>query len=119
MISHFHDPVDGYVYLEEDEWLSDGQLSASSVIHTPKDLQKKQAKIDRTVCRNLVRFNNLPLIKKFAQTMDNLREASDSVTTSADVVRYIQDIVIFLRLSRAVAGGVSAKANNDFIRFAQ
>lgn len=51
--------------------------------------------------------------------MDNLREASESVTTGADVVRYMQDIVVFLRLSRAVAGGVSAKANNDFIRFAQ
>lgn len=35
------------------------------------------------------------------------------------MVRYIQDIVVFLRLSRAVAGGISAKANNHFTRFAQ
>jgi hypothetical protein len=51
--------------------------------------------------------------------MDKLSEASDTVSTSAEVVRYIQDIVVFLRLSRAVAGGVSAKASNHFSRFAQ
>lgn len=49
----------------------------------------------------------------------NLREASEAVTTSAEVVRYIQDIVIFLRLSRAVAGGVTAKANFQFIQLAR
>jgi hypothetical protein len=53
------------------------------------------------------------------QMMDQLREASASVSTSAEVVRYIQDIVVFLRLSRAVAGGVSANANIQFSRFAQ
>ncbi|KAJ5527442.1 hypothetical protein N7513_011601 [Penicillium frequentans] len=94
-ISHFHDPDDGFVYLEEDDWLSDAQLSASSVIHTPKPLQKPNAKVNRMV------------IEKF-------REASNSVTISAEVVRYIQDIVVFLRLSRAVAGGVSARANSQF-----
>lgn len=51
--------------------------------------------------------------------MDQFREASESVSTSAEVVRYIQDIVVFLRLSRAVAGGVSASANIQFSRFAQ
>lgn len=34
-------------------------------------------------------------------------------------MRYIQDIVVFLRLSRAVSGGVSAKAKLEFTRFAQ
>jgi MoxR-like ATPase len=51
--------------------------------------------------------------------MEKLREASESVTTSAEVVRYIQDIVVFLRLSRAVGGGVSAKANFQLARFAK
>ena len=51
--------------------------------------------------------------------MDKFRAASDSVTTSAEVVRYIQDVVVFLRLSRAVAGGVSARANNQFGQFAR
>ncbi|KAJ5587526.1 uncharacterized protein N7459_003291 [Penicillium hispanicum] len=99
-ISQFHYPEDGYVYLEEDDWLSDGQLSASSVIRTPKHPQEKTAKIDLMI-------------------IDKLREASELVTKNAEVVRYIQDIVVFLRLSRAVAGGISAKANNHFTRFAQ
>ncbi|KAJ6037143.1 hypothetical protein N7540_001422 [Penicillium herquei] len=99
-ISHFHEPSDGYVYLEENDWLTDGQLSATSVIHTPKYPQKKTAKIGQTV-------------------MELFREASSSVTTNAEVVRYIQDIVVFLRLSRAVAGGVSARANQQFGQFAR
>ncbi|KAJ5279624.1 hypothetical protein N7478_004996 [Penicillium angulare] len=99
-ISHFHEAANGYVYLEENDWLSDGQISASSVIHTPKYRQKKAAKVGQ-------------------MTMDHLREAVISVTTSAEVVRYIQDIVVFLRLSRAVAGGVSARANNQFGNFAK
>lgn len=51
--------------------------------------------------------------------MDKLREASEAVTTSAEVVRYMQDIVVFLRLSRAVGGGISAKANFQLARFAK
>ncbi|KAJ5107263.1 hypothetical protein N7456_003938 [Penicillium angulare] len=99
-ISHFHEAANGYVYLEENDWLSDGQISASSVIHTPKHSQKKTAKVSPV-------------------TMDQLRGAVSSVTTSAEVVRYIQDIVVFLRLSRAVAGGVSARANSQFGNFAK
>ncbi|KAJ5152176.1 hypothetical protein N7492_010471 [Penicillium capsulatum] len=99
-ISHFHGLKDGYVYLEESEWLSDGQQSASSVINSPKKPQKKSTSVDQVA-------------------LDKLREASDRVATSAEVVRYIQDIVVFLRLSRAVAGGVSAKANNQFNRLAK
>ncbi|KAJ5160210.1 uncharacterized protein N7482_007214 [Penicillium canariense] len=99
-ISHFHSPEDGYTYLEADDWLSDGQMSASSVIHTPKLPQKTSARVSTTM-------------------MDKLREASESVTTSAEVVRYIQDIVVFLRLSRAVGGGISARANFQFARLAE
>ena len=48
-VSHFYSWVDGFVYLEEDEWLSDSQMSASSVIHKPKNQQKKSAKVDEMV----------------------------------------------------------------------
>ncbi|KAJ6139273.1 hypothetical protein N7471_005759 [Penicillium samsonianum] len=99
-VSHFHSPEAGYTYLEENDWLSDGQISASSVIHKSKGKQTRSATVS-------------PLV------MDQLRETSASVSTSAEVVRYIQDIVVFLRLSRAVAGGVSANANIQFSRFAQ
>ncbi|KAJ5347563.1 hypothetical protein MYU51_003759 [Penicillium brevicompactum] len=99
-ISHFHSPEAGYNYLEEDDWLSDGQLSASSVIHKSKSRAKKNATLSQ-------------------KDIDQLRESSLKVSTSAEIARYIQDIVVFLRLSRAVSGGVSAKANIEFSRLAQ
>lgn len=100
LVSHFHVPADGFKYLEKDDWLPDGQFSASSIMHSSKSANKKGTVVDAT-------------------QIDRLRDASDMVTTSAEVVRYIQDIVVFLRLSRAVAGGISAKANNQFAQFAQ
>ncbi|KAJ5558805.1 hypothetical protein N7535_009314 [Penicillium sp. DV-2018c] len=99
-ISHFHNPESGYTYLEENDWLSDGQLSASSVIRRSKQKQTNQAMVSQ-------------------KAIISLREKSASVSTSAEVVRYIQDIVVFLRLSRAVARGVSAKANIHFSRLTQ
>jgi hypothetical protein len=77
----------------------------------------------KETCQNRCYSNNSFPVSFYAtndlKQIEYLREASESVTTSAEVVRYIQDIVVFLRLSRAVAGGVSAKANNQFARFAQ
>ncbi|GAT19279.1 hypothetical protein RIB2604_00402140 [Aspergillus luchuensis] len=54
-ISHFHDTEDGYVYLEEsNDWLSDGQLSASSVIHKPEAQTKKgHPHVDSTLLEQL------------------------------------------------------------------
>ncbi|KAG2417710.1 hypothetical protein HFD88_008929 [Aspergillus terreus] len=92
ILSHFHDTHDDYVYLgDSNDWLSD-QGSASSVVRNPK---KGRPFIDRTL-------------------LDKLRQASESVTAGADVLRYQQDIVVFLRLSRAVAGGISTRSNVQF-----
>ncbi|KAJ5458136.1 hypothetical protein N7475_009524 [Penicillium sp. IBT 31633x] len=101
-ISHFHSPEAGYIYLEENDWdwLSDGELSASSVIHKSKHKKAKAVPVS-------------PI------AIEHLREISAFVSTSAEVIRYLQDIVVFLRLSRAVAGGVSAKANIQFSQLAQ
>ncbi|CAG7928850.1 unnamed protein product [Penicillium olsonii] len=99
-ISHFHSPGDGYAHLEEDDYLSDGQISTSSVIHKSENHTKRSATLRQ-------------------KDMAQLRDSSASVTTSAEIARYIQDIVVFLRLSRAVSGGVSAKANIEFSRFAE
>ncbi|KKK13361.1 hypothetical protein AOCH_004700 [Aspergillus ochraceoroseus] len=48
IISYFHDSDDGYVYLEDDDWHSEGQASLSSVVHKP-DIQKQNGhpSIDR------------------------------------------------------------------------
>lgn len=46
--------------------------------------------------------------------MDNLRVMAEGVTVSVEIKRYILDIIIFLRMHRAVAGGASARATKDF-----
>lgn len=51
--------------------------------------------------------------------LEKFRQESNAVTISADVTRYQQDIIVFLRLSRAVAGGISTKANHHFSRFSK
>lgn len=51
-ISHYHDPSNGYTYLEDgDDWLSDGQMSTSSVIRKPpaKQALKHEIKIPISV----------------------------------------------------------------------
>ncbi|KNG81719.1 hypothetical protein ANOM_008971 [Aspergillus nomiae NRRL 13137] len=97
IISYFHGSRDDFIYLEENnDWLSDGQMSASSVVRKSEvPLHKGHLSIDR-------------------KALDKLQKASDCVTMGADVVRYHQDITVFLRLSRAVAGGISARSNVYF-----
>ncbi|KAK1145298.1 hypothetical protein N8T08_004459 [Aspergillus melleus] len=97
IISHFHDDSDGYIYLEENnDWLSDSQMSASSVVRKSEAPQnKRNPNIDR-------------------KTLDKLERASNAVTSGADIVRYQQDIIVFFRLSRAVAGGISVRSNIHF-----
>lgn len=49
-----------------------------------------------------------------AAVLDNLREMAEDVTVSIEIKRHIIDIVIFMRMHRAVAGGASARATKDF-----
>ena len=53
------------------------------------------------------------------QHLEEFRQESNAVTVSADVVRYQHDIIVFLRLSRAVAGGITTKASNSFSKFSK
>lgn len=57
-ISHFHDPKDGYTYVEDgNDWLSDGQ-SISSVVHKPASKQHaKVPQLVRLLHLAYVRFN--------------------------------------------------------------
>ncbi|KAL5046113.1 hypothetical protein BDW71DRAFT_71084 [Aspergillus fruticulosus] len=99
-ISHFHDSSDGYVYLEDDDWMSEGQASMSSVIRRPNTKDSYHTSIDH-------------------ELLEALRDASKTVTATAELVRYQQDIVVFLRLSRAVAGGISARSSIQFTKLAK
>ncbi|RDW63170.1 uncharacterized protein DSM5745_10281 [Aspergillus mulundensis] len=99
-ISHFHDSEDGYVYLEEDDWMSEGQESLSSVVRRPRTQDTAHSSIDH-------------------ELLDALHSLSKTVKATAELVRYQQDIVVFLRLSRAVAGGISARSSIQFSKLAK
>lgn len=49
-----------------------------------------------------------------AAVLENLREMAEDVTISIEIKRHILDTVIFMRMHRAVAGGVSPRATKDF-----
>lgn len=54
-ISHFHGPGDEYAHLEDGNgWLSDGQMSASSVVHKPETQgQKSSGRVDQEVSSSI------------------------------------------------------------------
>ncbi|OJJ51088.1 hypothetical protein ASPZODRAFT_55748 [Penicilliopsis zonata CBS 506.65] len=105
LISHFHDPQDGYMHLEEDQdWLSD-----ASIVKKSDRKQAAEFRISREV----------RTWRADTAVLETFRQESDRVTVTAQVTRYIQDIVVFLRLSRAVAGGVSSRANMHLLQFSK
>jgi len=94
-ISHFHDPEDGFPNLED---LYDDGNSVSSVV-------KKSLKLDPE-------WLQYPRIS--ATDIEYLSQLSDHSTVSVEVRQYQQNIVAFLRVHRAVAGGISAVASKHF-----
>jgi hypothetical protein len=51
---------------------------------------------------------------KVCQDIEQLAQLSDHTTVSVEVKQYQMNIAAFLRLHRAVAGGVSAGATRHF-----
>ncbi|KAL1966886.1 hypothetical protein VTN77DRAFT_3851 [Rasamsonia byssochlamydoides] len=104
-LSHVHEPQHGYPNLEDDDsWISDDRASISSVV--------RKSRVD--VHRRSLRQHKID-----EEMISKLRLARDNVFVSAEVARYLQNIVVFLRLNRAVAGGISAKATNHFLLLAK
>ncbi|KAI5811092.1 hypothetical protein DFH27DRAFT_531396 [Peziza echinospora] len=93
-ISHYHDPSD----LAEDD-ITD-QDSATSVI-----IRKPDSNLFNSVPQNLL-FSS--------QELDTLTNLAETAHLSTEIKRYIMDIIVFLRMHRGVAGGISAKATKDF-----
>ncbi|KAL3474126.1 hypothetical protein BJX99DRAFT_260684 [Aspergillus californicus] len=100
IISHLHDADDGYVYLEDDDWQSEGHASQSSVVHRTSAPESHHPSIER-------------------ELLNRIQHTGKRVRVTAELVRYQQDIVVFLRLSRAVAGGISARSNIQFTKLAK
>lgn len=46
--------------------------------------------------------------------VDTIKSMADDVTVGVEIRRYMFDLVVFLRMHRAVAGGISTRATKDF-----
>ncbi|KAI9796103.1 MAG: hypothetical protein M1833_006525 [Piccolia ochrophora] len=99
-VSHAHSSEDGFPNLEElnEEATSDHDSMSSVVKKSPV----RGAKPDE----------GIPLIS--GQDIDELIYRTNEVKISTEIKRYIQNIVIFLRMHRAVDGGISAQATKHF-----
>ncbi|KAH7342776.1 hypothetical protein BKA65DRAFT_504748 [Rhexocercosporidium sp. MPI-PUGE-AT-0058] len=91
-ISHFHDPEDGFPNLED---MYDDGNSISSVV-------KKNPVPD-------VEGSLWPRMS--ALDVEHLSSLANDAVVSIEVKRYQQDIISFLRVHRAVAGGISATSS--------
>jgi hypothetical protein len=93
---------------------TDDGSSITSVIRSPPptpglsaSMQRSDVRLSKQVCLRLeITYN----VSKWLQDIDILINLASKVRLSADVRGYLHDVVIFLRMHRAVAGGVSAMA---------
>ncbi|KAI4197479.1 MAG: hypothetical protein LQ346_002993 [Caloplaca aetnensis] len=98
-MSHYHDTEDGFVNLAATSaWNEDDGSSSSSVVRTSV-FRNPINGVDRTFTKNDIR---------------NVIRQSRGVTVTAEVKCYLQNIVTFLRLHRAVDGGITPRATKYF-----
>jgi len=94
-ISHFHDPEDGFPNLED---MYDDGNSISSIV--------KKSPVQEPESALWARLS--------AADIERLTELVRHITVSVEVKQYQHNIISFLRLHRAVAGGISAPATKHF-----
>lgn len=100
-ISHFHQPDDGFVNLEE---LDRSGSSQSSISRSINDTSLTRNQDIRRINRDVI---------------DKLRARSDTVAVTPEVRRYLQDIVTFLRIERGIDGGMTPRATAHFVTLAK
>lgn len=114
-ISHYHDLEDGFSNLEEgSEWIEDDRASLSSIVHRSAiQSSMGRAAIFAPEVSNLI-YWIWPGCSREVQDVRALASLSDAVTVGAEVKAYLQNIVTFLRMNRAVEGGISPRATKHF-----
>jgi hypothetical protein len=118
-MSHYHYPEDGFPNLEDINggYVSDDQTSSSSVVRNSSARPIQDTSVDRLVdMRVRTQFSLCYPVLTFSQIIDKLRDLSTAVSITSEIRRYMQDIVVFMRLERGVAGGVSPYATVLFER---
>ncbi|POS86938.1 hypothetical protein EPUL_000433 [Erysiphe pulchra] len=102
-ISHFHRPLNRLEYKEED--LHEDSSSSSSVVKFSSSHQDSS------------KISSQPIVS--LQEIEKLSELCKSVMVSMEVKQYQMDIISFLRIHRAVAGGITASATKLFDKLAK
>jgi MoxR-like ATPase len=85
--------------LQEKQQVSDDGASMSSVVHTPPFVPAKDK-------AQVALFS--------PDDLTHLTDLTSEVKISSEVRAYLHNIVVFIRLHRAVAGGISALATRHF-----
>ena len=101
-ISHHHTEDDGFPNLEEQEFKEPLHPSDAASISS----------VVRHQLSNEEPSSDSPTIT--SEDIQDLRTAVKTVQVSAEVAAYLHNIVIFMRLNRFVAGGISAYATRHF-----
>ncbi|KAI5251832.1 hypothetical protein E4T42_04013 [Aureobasidium subglaciale] len=101
-ISHYHSEEDGFPNLEEQDFQEPSQSNDAAPISS---VVKRPFSSDQDTRQS-------PAMTP--DEVDRLRAAVADVRVSAEVAAYLHNIVIFMRLNRFVAGGISAYATRHF-----
>lgn len=110
-IAHWHDPEDGFVNLEEMDGGDDVETASNGSV-IKRGTQVAEPLVDALIseavryqhgCGNVCSANGL-------QEISLLGKLSQQIMVDVDILRYQMNIVAFLRLHRAVAGGISPAA---------
>ncbi|KAI9718041.1 MAG: hypothetical protein M1812_004299 [Candelaria pacifica] len=99
-VSHYHSSADGFPNLESEyDSTADDGASMSSVVRKPAEGPTK----------------HIPKDPIFSDTdIETLTSQRTKTVISAEVKRYMQNITTFLRMHRAVGGGISAYTTRHF-----
>jgi len=99
-LSHYHDPEEGYPNLEQSsDWLQDEHDSIPSVIH-----RSAPSILSSTRSSHCFPIEHIQTIARLAQ----------DVIITAESQAYLHNLVVFLRLNRAVRTGASPTATIHF-----
>ncbi|KAK8189354.1 uncharacterized protein BKA78DRAFT_332437 [Phyllosticta capitalensis] len=95
-ISHYHQPEDGLPNLEDAGYVDDDAASLASVVRPSTSKEGRKA------------------LSFGPDEISSLTKRIPHIRFSSEVRAYLQNIVVFMRLHRAVAGGVSPQATRHF-----
>lgn len=97
--SHYHEPEDGFPYLEGLGPSPDSSSSPSQQ-HVSWESQQKSRRIGKNA-------------------IDDIRAMGEAAAITPEVRRYLQDIITFLRIERGVDGAITPGATTQFVALAK